>query len=218
MMASNPAPARKLLSVIGPHSGCGKSTFVLHLVQCIPGLGCLKVSPKHDEHAPLSTNGPDEPAGDVDFYLESDERLRRHDRDTGRYLAAGAAQVERLRHRGAGLAAGLEAAWRRYPPVMPVIVESSSALRFISPRAVILVVRPPLLEMKPATADLLDRVTDLLINLSDNEVDADAEAANLRRAFPTLDPRYTWATNLHTSPPPPRLLARVRSLLGIFDS
>lgn len=211
MMSSNSAPQRTLLSVIGPHSGCGKSTFVLHLGQCIPGLGCLKVSPKHDEHATFSA---DEHAGHVDFYLESLERLRRDDRDTGRYLAAGAAQVERLRHRGDGLAPGLQAAWQRYPQDMPVIVESSSALKFISPRAVILVVRPPLLEMKPATAEVLDRVTDLLVNLSDDCVDATVEAEELRRRFPALNPQFAWSANLRASPLPPQLLARVRSLLA----
>ena len=210
MMFDELAPARTLLSVIGPHSGCGKSTFVLHLVRQIPGVGCLKVSPKHDADTPFPAQ---EQSGNIDYYLESDERLRRSERDTGRYLSAGAAQVERLRHRRAGLAAGLEAALRRYPPRMPVIVESSSALRFFAPRAVILVVRPPLLEMKPATADVLGRVTDLLVNLSADGVDADVQVAGLRREFPGLAPQFTWSANLLTSPPPPQLLDRVRSVL-----
>ena len=209
-MLSDLTRARTLLSVIGPHSGCGKSTFVLHLVRHILGLGCLKVSPQQDEHAPFPA---DENAEDADFYLEADERLQRADRDTGRYLAAGAARVERLRHRRAGLAPGLLAALQRYPQDMPVIVESSSALKLLTPRAVILVVRPPLLEMKPATGEVLDRVTDLLLNLSDDSLDAAVEAEKLRRRFSALNPRFTWSANLHASTPPQQLLARVRTLL-----
>ena len=201
---------RTILSVVGPHSGCGKTSFVIPLLRQFPGLGCLKISPAHD--------WPDEFAKDAeaageDFYLEDLTRLRRPGKDTALYLEAGAAEVKRLRHRGDGLAAGLDAALRCYPANMPVVVESSSAVRLLRPVAVILIVRPPLREMKPSTAAILSRVTDLLINALDEGGTATAAAERLRHEFPALRPQFTWSADLIREPPPEQMLARLCALL-----
>ena len=34
---------RTVLSVVGPHSGCGKTLFITALLRHIGGLGCLKM-------------------------------------------------------------------------------------------------------------------------------------------------------------------------------
>ena len=222
------AAMRTILSVIGPHSGCGKSTFVTHVLRHVGGLGCLKVSPARDW--PEVPAGSERITGD-DFYLEDAARLNRPGKDTALYLATGAVRVERLRYRGDApstsapdngwqgpevkgtLAMGLDAALRRFPEAAPVIVESSSAVRLLSPAAVVLIVRPPLREMKPATEAILSRVTDLLINASDRVGPAAEAAERLRDELPALRPPYTWSADLIAEPPPAQMLTRLRTLL-----
>ena len=201
---------RTILSVIGPHSGCGKTLFVSWLLRHIEGLGCLKLSPTH-EWPSASASGKE--TMEEDFYLEDSALLTRPGKDTALYLAVGAAQVERLRHRGSGLAGGLQAALERFPSSMPLVVESSTAAKLLSPVAVVLVVRPPIREMKPATREVLSLVTDLLVNASDRQGVATAEAERLGREFPSLRPQFTFTADLISEPPPEQMQARLRSLL-----
>lgn len=201
---------RTILSVVGPHSGCGKTLFVTHLVSRIRGLGCLKVRPAH--RRPEGDAKSREPTHE-DFYLEDPARLDDPGGDTALYLAAGAAQVEILRHRGNGLAAGLDAALRQFPPAMPVVVESSSAVRWLRPVAVVLIIRLPLREMKPSTEAILTRVSDLLINASDRDESAAKAAERLRQQYPPLRPQYHWSADLIAEPPPAKMLARLHGLL-----
>jgi hypothetical protein len=203
-----------ILSVIGPHSGCGKTTFVIHLLRRVPGLGCLKVSPAH-EWSDATIEGAE--AVGQNFFLEGSASLNRSGKDTARYIEAGAAQVRRLRHRAAGLATGLQVALGRFPAGMPVVVESSSAVALLKPVAVILVVRPPLREMKPATESILARVTDLMINASNHEGLATGEGDRLLEAFPSLAPQFTWFADLLREPPSAEMLARLRALLTPHD-
>ena len=109
-MSSRVGAGRVIVSVVGPHSGCGKTTFVAHLLQHIEGLGTLKISPASEWPDADSVGG--RMIGE-DFYLEDPVHLDRPGKDTALYAQAGAAQVERLRHRGAMLAVGLGAALRR---------------------------------------------------------------------------------------------------------
>lgn len=202
--------SRPILSVIGPHSGCGKTSFVTHLLRSISGLGCLKISPAAD-WPEMSPDGENAIGGD--FFLEEPARLNRPGKDTAVYLASGAAQVERLRHWRNGLRPGLAAAWQRFPAAMPVVVESSSAVKLLSPVAVVLVVRPPIREMKPTTRAALSLVTDLLMNASDRDGLAAVEAQRLCQEFPTLRPAHTWSADLISEPPPRKMLTRLHTLL-----
>jgi hypothetical protein len=199
-----------ILSVVGPHSGCGKTTFIVQLLRQIPGLGCLKVSPARDwpSEAELTATVSGE-----DYYLEPKPRLEDPTKDTALYLAAGAVQTERLRHRREGLAPGLQAALSQYPPDVSVIIESSSAVRHLDPVAVILIVRPPIQEMKPGSEAILPRVTHLLVNATDPKRSAATEARALRRQFPTLATCSSWLADLAGEPLPSGL---VENLLGLL--
>jgi hypothetical protein len=211
MMSSLPGTGRRILSVVGPHSGCGKTLFVTHLARHVLGLGCLKVRPAHHQSGADATG--ERPVRD-DFYLEDSAALDDPGGDTALYLAAGAVQVEILRHRGSGLAAGLDAALDRFPPSVPVVIESSSAVRFLRPVAVVLIVRLPRHEMKPSTHAILPRVTDLLVNSSKTGELTTATAEKLRREYPALRPRFTWSVDLTSEAPPAEMLARLRTLLA----
>ncbi|MFH1111291.1 MAG: hypothetical protein V1790_19160 [Planctomycetota bacterium] len=205
------APSQRyILSVIGPHSGCGKSLFVLHLLRHIHGLGCLKISPTYEW--PGSIHEFKEGAG-PDFQFEDRACLSCAGKDTAAYLAAGAAHVERLRHRANGLAAGLGVALDRFRPQMPIVVESSSAVPLLRPAVVVLIVRPPLREMKPATHDVLSMVTDLLMNVSGHAVRPTAGVDGLLDAYEQIRPRFIWSADLSCEPPPAQMLHRVRETL-----
>lgn len=184
--------------------------FVTHLARSIPGLGCLKVRPAHNR---LGEDQVGERTVDEDFYLEDLTCLDSAGGDTALYLQAGAMQVEILRHRETGLPAGLEAAFHQFPFAMPIVVESSSAVRLLRPVAVVLIIHPPVREMKPSTDAILSRVTDLLINASDRDQPATKAAERLWRQYPLLRPRYTWSADLISEPPPGEMLARLRTLL-----
>ena len=211
-MTSQPWEGRPILSVVGPHSGCGKTSFVLHLLHHMSGLGCLKVRPAHGR---VEEDAISRQTSGRDFYLESQQDLNRPGEDTGLYLAAGAAQVEILRHRGEGLAAGLRVALERFPTSTPIVVESSSAVRLVHPVAVVLIVRPPMREMKPSTETILPRITDLLINASNREGVANAAAERLGQQFPSLRPRFSWSADLTSEPPPEPMLQRLQALLQV---
>lgn len=203
---------RSILSVISPHSGCGKSLFVVYLLRHISSLGCLKISPtdKCAGCVPEFKEG----AG-PDFHIEDRTLLGTAGKDTAAYLAAGAMHVERLMHRANGLAAGLGVALDRFQPQMPIVVESSSAVRLLSPAAVVLIVRRPLREMKPATYDVLSMVTDLLMNVSGRAVRLDAGVNRLQDAYEQLRPRFIWSADLSREPPPSEMLHRMRKALEV---
>ena len=210
-MDSPQVTGRGVLSVVGPHSGCGKTLFVTHLARHLPGLGCLKVRPAHGHSGAA---GAGEQEVEDRYYLEDPAALNAVGLDTALYLQAGAAQVEILRHEGNALPAGLRAALDHFPAGMPVVVESSSAVRFLDTVAVVMLVLPPPREMKPSTEVILHRVTDLLINSPRREDSPARHAAALRQEFPALSPRFTWFADLASEPPPEELLARLRGLLA----
>ena len=197
---------RRILSVIGPHSGCGKTTFVVHVVQHIRQIGCLKISPAYDQPEPFPC---DEEGNERDFFLQDPAEANHRDKDTALYLRAGAVHVERLRHRGDGLAAGLEEAFGRFPPGVPIIVESSSAVRLLRPAAVVMVVRPPIRKVKPATRAILSLVTDLMVNAPDRDASTAVEIEQVRKEFPALRPQFTWSADLIREPPPEEMLSRL---------
>ncbi len=204
------ADARTTLSVIGPHCGCGKTLFVTRLLRDIKRLACLKISPAHDWPAGGS---PGDATTARDYYLHDPAELDRPGKDTAVYLEAGAAHVERLRHRRNGLAAGLGATLDRFPPAVPIVVESSSAVELLEPVAVVLVVRPPMREMKPSTLNILSLVTDLFVNAADRDRLATIEAERLRDEFRTLRPLHVWSADLIREPLPKDLLIQLRTLL-----
>ena len=201
---------RAILSVVGPHSGSGKTAFVTTLLRRFGGLACLKISPAPDWRADTVVGAEVEGRN---FYLEDLAGLVYAGSDTALYLDAGAVEVRRLRHRADGLRAGLTATLERYPAGVPVVVESSSAVKFLSPCAVLLVTRPPIREMKPSTAAILPRVTDLLLNTPEPERPAAETAAALLVEFPALQPQHTWCADLGSEDLPADLMDRISDVL-----
>ncbi|RJO63550.1 MAG: hypothetical protein C4523_19920 [Myxococcales bacterium] len=198
--------------MIGPHTRCGKSLFVVHLLRYISGLACLKIT-TFDERP-----GDEADSAELvrpNYYLEEPALLRRPGKDTANYLAAGAVHVERLVCRPPGLAGGLDAALSRFPPRVPVVVESSRATPLLAPLAVVLVVRPPLREMKASTAQIISCVTDLLMNVSDDTTQPTGEADRLMERYGELRPQHVWSADLSRERPPAEMIQRLRELLGL---
>lgn len=69
--------AVKVIAVVGSGSGCGKTTLVCRILEAVPGLGAVKVSPREGE--PRVEWGPGVPG-----------------KDTSRYAACGAVKVARI--------------------------------------------------------------------------------------------------------------------------
>ncbi len=203
---SSAVGGRRILSVVGPHSNCGKTLFVVQVVRIFRGLGCLKISPA----SPRADSGDASPA----FWLEEPARIDRRDSDTGRYRAAGAAAVERLRHHGGCLPEAMALALSRFPLAMPLIVESSSAVPLIDPVAVLLVLRWPVTEMKPATQSILTRVTDVLINAGQEDTATATGLGQVAQQFPELRPRYCWRVDLRCEDLPEALIRRLGDVLA----
>ena len=181
-----------------------------HLLRHVAGLGCLKISPgRYPLHAVSEGGNPDKQR----FRLEDQDRLNHPGKDTALYLAAGAKHVELLRHWDRGLQAGLAAALARVPDNMPIVVESSSAARLLTPLAVVLVVRPAILEVKSATEAILPQVTDVVINAPPSDDRASA-AEQLQSRLPSLMSPKVWLADLISEPPPDAMLTRLRDLLA----
>lgn len=202
-------PGRTVLAVVAPCSASGKTLFITHLLRCVGGLGCLKISREHDEPRRAAAC---ETTTEQDFFLEDSNRLGVPGKDTAVYLSAGAARVEWLRYRGNGLAAGVRAALERFPSRMPVVIESSSAVRLLEPAGVFLVVRPPIREMKPQTGSVLSHVSDLLVNTADREISPTTHTGRLLEHYPVLHPRFVWSADLAGGRLPEELLVRLRDL------
>lgn len=200
---------RTILSVVAPHSCSGKTAFVAHLARHIHGLGCVKITPAHD---PPQAAELEEIPNEDGFHLADAGEVSEPGRNTARYVDAGAGHVEWLRHRGPGLRAGLEATLARFPAEMPVAVESSSAVRLMIPVSVVLVVRPPIREMKPGTRNILHLVTDVLAN-APNRAAGTGEIERLMTMFRSLRPAHTWSADLIREPPPAEMLKRLWKLL-----
>ena len=99
------ADKRPIVCVVAPHSGCGKTQFICHLLRHVSGLGCLKISPR--PHTATETATTTSGHG---FWFDQPRELLTAGKDTNRYLGAGAARVERLLHQEGHLPAGLSAA------------------------------------------------------------------------------------------------------------
>ncbi len=209
-MRSRPGAGRTIVSVVGPHSGSGKTAFVIYLLKQLGGFGCLKISPAY-EH-PVGEGAADADTA-TDYHFENPEELVRPGKDTALYLAAGALHVERLRHRGRDITDGLQAALDRFPKEVAIVVESSSAALLMQPAVVMLVTRPPIREMKPATAAVLHQVTDLVIHTSDPDGCGVQEAARLRQTFPLLCPLFTWPVDTTSQQSDQGMLGRMGAAL-----
>jgi molybdopterin-guanine dinucleotide biosynthesis protein len=59
----------KIIAVVGTGSGCGKTTVACRILQAIPGLGAVKISPHHGESR--VEWGAGEPGKDTDLYVGS---------------------------------------------------------------------------------------------------------------------------------------------------
>jgi len=208
MGSEHPADSRRILAVIGPHGGCGKTTLICHLIGHVPALGCLKLSPRHE---PASAGPGARPRDRGGYHLAERTVLEQAGSDTGRFLAAGAAHVQWLEYDPHDPSAGLVAALARFPAAIPMVTEGTVAVAHLQPAAVILVTPLSPREMKPSTGAVLEAVTDVVVNGRAGQ-HHETLSRELRAAYPQLRPMFWWSADLSVGTPPPPFLARIRML------
>jgi len=110
----------KIIAVVGTGSGCGKTTVACRILQEIPGLGAVKISPRDGESR--VEWGAGEPG-----------------KDTDRYSGSGADPVARI----IGPREGVRQAWEqigsRFDGCQGVVMEGTSALEIPGERFVVFV-------------------------------------------------------------------------------
>jgi molybdopterin-guanine dinucleotide biosynthesis protein len=116
-----------LIGVGGAHSGSGKTTVACAVLTAFPGWGAIKCEPTS-----LYTS-----------IIAEKETLSRPDKDTGRYLSAGAEDVLWVRAPREELPETLEIAIGRLSRLPGIVVEGNSAIEVLRPDIVIFISEEP---------------------------------------------------------------------------
>ena len=110
----------KIIAVVGTGSGCGKTTVACRILQAIPGLGAVKISPR--DGASLVEWGAGRPGKDTDLYVRS-----------------GAVPVARIIGPRESVAASWAAISSAFKDRPGVVIEGASALDLPGARLVIFI-------------------------------------------------------------------------------
>jgi molybdopterin-guanine dinucleotide biosynthesis protein len=127
-----------LIGVGGAHSDSGKTTVACAVLAALPGWGAIKCEP-----TALYTS-----------IVADDETLSRPDKDTGKYLRAGAEDVLWVRAPREELEETLEMALGRLSRLPGIVVEGNSAIEVLRPDIVIFISEEPQKIKKSALAVL----------------------------------------------------------------
>lgn len=154
----------RLITVSGAHSGIGKTAVVERLLKTLKGWSCLKVTVLHDGSCPTGRDCGvcDELASK--FSIISDKNLIEQDgKDTKRFKDAGAGKVLWLRSKPRHLKEGLTKAISKLNKARGVIVEGTSALKYLKPDLAIFVRRKGS-GLKPSAKEAIKKV-DLILTV-----------------------------------------------------
>lgn len=134
----------KIITVSGTHSGIGKTTFVEGLLKKLKGWSCLKVTVMHKgSSCPINRNCGACDKLDSEFRIVTDEKiLSQKGKDTYRFKKAGAKKVVWLKAQTEeGLRQGLKKAMDGLAGGRGLIVEGTSALRYLNPDLAVFIIQ-----------------------------------------------------------------------------
>lgn len=154
----------RIITVSGAHSGVGKTSVIEELLAGLKGWSALKVTVSHDGPCPKGKScGACDDIG-PGFSIISDKNvIEEKGKDTGRFKAAGARKVLWLKARPLALAQGLKKAMALLRGADGVIIEGTSALKYIKPDLAILVKQKGS-TLKPSARKILKKVDLVWIN------------------------------------------------------
>lgn len=124
----------KIIVVSGAKSGVGKTYIAEKLLNYLPGWSALKVTVSKDGGCPHERSCRICPEIKELFYIIKDEKtINQAGKDTARLKQAGAKEVIWLKAKPEGLKKGLSKAFLEFSDCNGVLIEGSSALKFIKP-------------------------------------------------------------------------------------
>jgi hypothetical protein len=152
--------------VIGGHSrSVGKTSVVAGLISALREYDWTAVKITQYGHGVCSANGaPCDCATDDHSWAISEEKDRRGESDTSRFLLAGAARALWVRTEQGRLAEAMPALRRRIEQSRYVIVESNSVMKFTRPDLYLTVLDPDTEDFKTSAREFLDRAGAVILH------------------------------------------------------
>jgi len=152
--------------VIGGHSrSVGKTSVVAELISALREYDWTAVKITQYGHGVCSANGaPCDCATTDHSWAISEEKNRRGESDTSRFLLAGAARALWVRTEQGRLAEAMPALRKRLDQARHVIVESNSVLKFLRPDLYLTVLDPGTEDFKTSAREFLDRAAAVILH------------------------------------------------------
>lgn len=158
------------LIVIGGHSrSVGKTSVVAGLISALPGFHWTALKITQYGHGVCSANGEAcVCAADDHSWAISEERSRKGDSDTSRFLVAGAERAWWVRSEQGRLAEAMPSVREKLADAQNVIVESNSILKFVRPDLYLTVLDPLTPDFKDSAREFLDRADATILHAPKN--------------------------------------------------
>ena len=152
--------------VIGGHSrSVGKTSVVAGLISALREYDWTAVKITQYGHGVCSANGAPCDCATADHsWAISEEKDRRGESDTSRFLLAGAARALWVRSEQGRLAEAMPALRKRLDLSRHVIVESNSVLKFLRPDLYLTVLDPGTEDFKTSAREFLDRAGAVILH------------------------------------------------------
>jgi hypothetical protein len=152
--------------VIGGHSrSVGKTSVVAGLISALREYDWTAVKITQYGHGVCSANGEPCDCATADHsWAISEEKDRKGESDTSRFLLAGAARALWVRTEQGKLAEAMPALRKRLDQARHVIVESNSVLKFLRPDLYLTVLDPATEDFKTSAREFLDRAGAVILH------------------------------------------------------
>lgn len=152
--------------VIGGHSrSVGKTSVVAELISALRDFDWTAVKITQYGHGVCSANGaPCDCVTDDHSWAISEERDRRGESDTSRFLISGASRALWVRTEQGRLAEAMPALRQRLERSRNVIVESNSVLKFLRPDLYLTVLDPNTEDFKTSAREFMDRASAVILH------------------------------------------------------
>ena len=161
-------PGAKFMAivVIGGHSrSVGKTSVVAGLISALREYDWTAVKITQYGHGVCSANGAPCDCATADHsWAISEEKNRKGESDTSRFLLAGATRALWVRTEQGKLAEAMPALRKRLEQSRHVIVESNSVLKFLRPDLYLTVLDPETEDFKTSAQEFLDRASAVILH------------------------------------------------------
>jgi hypothetical protein len=168
--------------VIGGHSrSVGKTSVVAGLISALRECDWTAVKITQYGHGVCSANGEPCDCATADHsWAISEEKDRKGESDTSRFLLAGAARALWVRTEQGRLAEAMPALRKRLDQSRHVIVESNSVLKFLRPDLYLTVLDPATEDFKTSSREFLDRANAVILHHDSNTRGAAWQGVSLK--------------------------------------